>query len=90
MPRMGKQWHSRRVFQHEYKEAIDTEANRLCAKAIKAGERRPRGGDPTHFDFRERVVTQMMGKLTKKQLEELKLTAKDYNKKGVDPELKSK
>jgi len=36
------------------------------------------------------VVTQMMGKLTKKQLEELKLTAEDYNKKGVDPELKSK
>jgi len=39
MLKMGKQWHPRRVFQHEYKEAIDTEANRLCAEAIKAGEK---------------------------------------------------
>ena len=90
MPKMGKQWHPRHVFQHEYKEAIDTEANRLCTKAIKASEKRPKGGDPTHFDFRERVVTEMMGKLRKKQLEELQSTAEEYNKKGVDPELKSK
>ena len=90
MPKMGKQWHPQRVFQHEYKEAIDTEANRLCTKAIKASEKRPKGGDPTHFDFWERVVTEMMGKLGKKQLEELQSTAEEYNKKGVDPELKSK
>ena len=81
---MGKQWHPWRVFQHEYKEAIDTEANRLCAKAIKAGEKRPKGGDPTHFDFRERVVTEMMGKLKKRQLEQLQLTAEEYNKKGLE------
>jgi len=62
---MGKQWHPWHVFQHEYKEAIDTKANRLCAKAIKAGEKRPKGGDPTHFDFWEQVVTEMMGNLRK-------------------------
>lgn len=90
MPKMGRHWHPRRVFQHEYKEAIDTEANRLCAEAIKAGEKRPKGGDPTHFDFRERVVTDMMGKLKKKQLEELQAMADEYNKTGVDPELKAK
>jgi hypothetical protein len=90
MPKMGKQWHPRRVFQHEYKEAIDTKANRLCAKAIKAGEKRPKGGDPTHFDFQEQVVTETMGKLTKKQVDRLPSTAEEYNKKGVDPKLKSK
>jgi len=90
MPKMGKQWHPRRVFQHEYKEAIDTEANRLCAETIKASEKRPKGGDPTHFDFREWVVTKMMGKLKKRQLEQLQSTAEEYNKKGLDPKLKSK
>ena len=87
---MGTQWHPWRVFQHEYKEAIDTEANRLSAKAIKAGEKRPKGGDPNHFDFWEQVVTEMMGKLKKRQLEQLQSTAEEYNKKGLDPELKSK
>jgi len=90
MLKMGKQWHPQCVFQHEYKEAIDTEANRLSAKAIKAGEKRPKGGDPTHFDFWEWVVTKMMGKLKKRQLEQLQSMAKEYNKKGLDPELKSK
>ena len=85
MPKMGKQWHPRRVFQHEYKEA-----NRLCAEAIKASEKRPKGGDPTHFDFWEWVVTKMMGKLKKRQLEQLQSTAEEYNKKGLDPKLKSK
>jgi len=70
--------------------SLDTEANRLCAKAIKAGEKRPKGGDPNHFDFWEQVVTEMMGKLKKRQLEELQLIAKEYNKKGLDPKLKSK
>ena len=87
---MGKQWHPWHVFQHKCKEAIDTKANRLCAKAIEAGEKRPKGGDPTHFDFWERVVTEMLGKLSKRWWEELQSTAKEYNKKGVDPELKSK
>ena len=32
----------------------------------------------------------MMGKLTKRELDELQRTAKEYNKKGVDPDLKSK
>jgi hypothetical protein len=90
MPRMGKSWHARRVFQHENKEAIDTEAKRLCAEAIEEGQKRPKGGDPTHFDFRERVVTQMMGKLKKREKDVLQRTAEEYNKKGVDPELKSK
>jgi hypothetical protein len=90
MQKMGKQWHPQCVFQHEYKEVIYTEANRLCAEAIKAGEKRPKGGDPTHFDFREWVVTEIMGKLTKKQVDRLQSTAEEYNKKGVDPELKSK
>ncbi|EDR04227.1 uncharacterized protein LACBIDRAFT_330704 [Laccaria bicolor S238N-H82] len=90
MPRMGKSWHARRVFQHENKDAINTEAKRLCAKAIEEGQKRPKGGDPTHFDFRERVVTQMMGKLKKREKDVLQRTAEEYNKKGVDPELKSK
>ncbi|EDQ99325.1 uncharacterized protein LACBIDRAFT_335133 [Laccaria bicolor S238N-H82] len=90
MPRMGKSWHARHVFQHENKDAIDTEAKRLCAKAIEEGQKRPKGGDPTHFDFRERVVTQMMGKLKKREKDVLQRTAEEYNKKGVDPELKSK
>ncbi|EDQ98562.1 uncharacterized protein LACBIDRAFT_335853 [Laccaria bicolor S238N-H82] len=90
MPRMGKSWHARRVFQHENKDAIDTEAKRLCAEAIEEGQKRPKGGDPTHFDFRERVVTQMMGKLKKREKDVLQRTAEEYNKKGVDPELKSK
>ena len=90
MPKMRQLWHARRVFRHEHKEAIDTEAARLCAEAIEAGHKRPKGGDPTHFDFRERVVTDMMGKLTKRELDELQRTAEEYNKKGVDPDLKSK
>ncbi|EDQ98084.1 uncharacterized protein LACBIDRAFT_336286 [Laccaria bicolor S238N-H82] len=89
MPRMGKSWHARRVFQHENKDAINTEAKRLCAEAIEEGQKRPKGGDPTHFDFRERVVTQMMGKLKKREKDVLQRTAEEYNKKGVDPELKS-
>jgi len=32
----------------------------------------------------------MMGKLKKRQLEQLQSTAEEYNKKGLDPELKSK
>ncbi|EDQ98231.1 uncharacterized protein LACBIDRAFT_307132 [Laccaria bicolor S238N-H82] len=90
MPRMGKSWHARCVFQHENKDAIDTEAKRLCAEAIEEGQKRPKGGDPTHFYFRERVVTQMMGKLKKREKDVLQRTAEEYNKKGVDPELKSK
>ena len=90
MPKMGQVWHPRRVFRHEHKDSIDTEAHRLCAEAIQAGEKRPKGGDPTHFDYRERVVTEMMGKLKKRELEELQRTADEYNKKGVDPELKAK
>lgn len=90
MPKMGQLWHARRVFRHEQKEAIDTEAARLCAEAIEAGQKRPKGGEPTHFDFRERVVTDMMGKLTKRELDELQRTAEEYNMKGVDPDLKSK
>ncbi|EDQ98390.1 uncharacterized protein LACBIDRAFT_335999 [Laccaria bicolor S238N-H82] len=90
MPRMGKSWHARRVFQHENKDTIDTKAKRLCAEAIEEGQKRPKGGDPTHFDFRERVVTQMMGKLKKREKDVLQRTAEEYNKKGVDPELKSK
>ncbi|EDQ99218.1 uncharacterized protein LACBIDRAFT_335227 [Laccaria bicolor S238N-H82] len=90
MPRMGKSWHAQHVFQHENKDAIDTEAKRLCAEAIEEGQKRPKGGDPTHFDFRERVVTQMMGKLKKREKDVLQRTAEEYNKKGVDPELKSK
>jgi hypothetical protein len=90
MPKMGKSWHARRVFQHEHKDAIDTEAKRLCAEAIREGQKRPKGGDPTHFDFRERVVSEMMTKLKKRELDELRRTAEEFNKKGVDPELKSK
>ena len=49
-----------------------------------------KGGDPTHFDFRERVVTDMMGKLTKTELDKLQRMAEEYNMKGVDLDLKSK
>ena len=87
MPKMGQLWHAQRVFQHEHKEAIDTEAARLCAEAR---HKRPKGGDPTHFDFREWVITDMMGKLIKRELDELQRTAEEYNMKGVDPDLKSK
>ena len=90
MPKMGQTWHPRRVFRHEYKDAIDTEAQRLCAEAIKASKTRPKGGDPSHFDYRERVVTELMGKLGKRELEELQRKADEYNKKGVDPDLKAK
>ena len=90
MPKMGQLWHAWRVFQHEHKEAIDTEAARLCAEVIEAGQKRPNSGDPTHFDFRVQVVTDMMGKLTKRELDELQRTAEEYNMKGMDPDLKSK
>ena len=87
---MGQLWHTQCVFRHEQKEAIDTKAARLCAEAIEAGQKRPKGGEPTHFDFREQVVTDMMGKLTKREFNELQRTAEEYNMKGVDPDLKSK
>ena len=90
MPKMGQLCHAWHVFQHERKEAIDTEAARLCAEAIEARHKRPKGGDPTHFDFREWVITDMMGKLIKRELDELQRTAEEYNMKGVDPDLKSK
>ena len=32
----------------------------------------------------------MMGKLTKRELDQLQRTAEEYNMKGVDPDLKSK
>ncbi|EDR12087.1 uncharacterized protein LACBIDRAFT_311049 [Laccaria bicolor S238N-H82] len=90
MPKLGQQWHARRVFQHENKEAIDTEATKLCVEANQASDTQPKGGERTHFDFRERVVTTMMEKLTKKEVKRLERTAEEFNKKGVDPELKSK
>ena len=75
---------------HEHKEAIDTEAARLCAEVIEARKKRLKGGDPTHFDFREWAVTKMMGQLTKRELDELERMAKEYSRKGVDEELKSR
>jgi len=54
-------------------------------EAIKAGEKRPKGGDPTHFDFREQVVTEMMGKLKKRQLEELQSMAKSTTRRDWTP-----
>ena len=51
--KIGQLWHPWHVFWHEHKEAIDTEAARLCAEAIEARKKRPKGGDPTHFNFRE-------------------------------------
>lgn len=90
MPRMGQQWHSRRVFRHQHKEAIDAEAKKLCAEAKSAGDRRPKGGEKTHFDFRERVITEMMKELSKRDREDLERIAEEYNKNGVDPALKPK
>ena len=87
---MGHQWHSRRVFRHQHKEAIDVEAKKLCEEAKEAGERRPKGGEKTHFDFRERVITDMMKNLTKREWDDLERTTEEYNKNGVDPALKPK
>ncbi|EDR06010.1 uncharacterized protein LACBIDRAFT_329228 [Laccaria bicolor S238N-H82] len=65
-------------------------ATKLCIEANQAGETQPKGGERTHFDFQEQVVTAMMEKLTKKEVKRLERTAKEFNKKGVDPKLKSK
>ena len=90
MPKLGQSWYPRHVFWHQNKEAIDTEAARLCTEATETGDTRPNGEERSHFDFWQRVITAMMEKLTKKQLEELQSTAKELNKKGVDPEMKMK
>ena len=90
MPKLGQSWYPRRVFWHQNKEAIDTEAARLCTEATETGDTRPNGEERSHFDFRQRVITAMMEKLTKKQLKELQSTAEEFNKKGVDPEMKMK
>ena len=69
--KLGQSWYPWHVFWHENKEAIDTEAARLCAKATETGDTRLNGGGRSHFDFQQQVISTMIKKLMKKQLGEL-------------------
>ena len=90
MPKLGQSWYPRRVFWHQNKEAINTEVAKLCAEATETSDTRPNREERSHFDFWQRVITAMMEKLMKKQLEELQSMAEEFNKKRVDPEMKMK
>ena len=78
------------MFWHQNKEAIDTEAARVCAEATETSDTRLNREERSHFDFWQQVISAMMEKLTKKQLGELQSMSDKFNKKGVDPEMKLK